>query len=79
MEKKMTKSKVLSGTVVSDKMKDTIVVEVERYEKHPKYEKYIKTRKKFKAHDVGNTAKVGDKVQIAETRPISKDKHFKLI
>ncbi len=72
-------TKTLSGTVVSDKMKDTIVVLVERYEKHPKYEKFIKRRKKFKAHDVGNTAKVGDKVQIVETRPISKDKHFRLV
>ena len=76
---KETKAKVLTGTVVSDKMKDTIVVAVDRYEKHPKYEKYIKRRKKFKAHDAGNTAKIGDKVQIVETRPISKDKHFKLI
>ena len=73
------KPKILSGTVVSTKMKDTIVVSVERYEKHPKYGKYIKRHKKFKAHDAGNTAKVGEKVQIVETRPISKDKHFKLI
>ncbi len=79
MEKKITKAKVLSGTVVSDKMKDTIVVLVERYEKHPKYEKFISFNKKFKAHDAGNTAKIGDKVQIVETRPISKDKHFKLV
>ena len=71
--------KILSGTVVSNKMKDTVVVSVERYEKHPKYGKFIKRRKKFKAHDSGNTAKIGDKVQIVETKPISKDKHFKLI
>lgn len=70
------KSKILRGTVVSDKMKDTIVVLVERYEKHPKYGKFIKRRKKFKAHDAGNTRKVGEKVEIAETKPISKDKHF---
>jgi small subunit ribosomal protein S17 len=75
----ITKPKVLSGTVVSNKMKDTVVVEVSRYEKHPKYEKYVKLRKRFKAHDAGNTATIGDKVQIIETRPISKDKHFKLI
>ena len=80
MEKDMTrKPKILSGIVVSNKMKDTVVVSVERYEKHPKYEKFIKRRKKFKAHDVGNTAKVGDKVNIEETKPISKDKHFRLI
>ena len=70
---------MLTGTVVSNKMKDTIVVSVERYEKHPKYGKFIKRRKKFKAHDVGNTAGIGDKVQIIETRPVSKDKHFRLI
>lgn len=71
--------KVLSGTVVSDKMKDTIVVKVERFIKHPKYDKYMKRSKKFKAHDVGNIAKIGDKVEIRETRPISKDKHFVLV
>ena len=76
---KKTKAKVLSGTVVSDKMKDTIVVSVERYEKHPKYEKYVKRRKRFKAHDAGNTKKIGEKVEIQETRPISKDKHFALV
>lgn len=70
------KRKVLSGTVVSDKMKDTVVVLVERYEKHPKYEKFIKSSKKFKAHDAGNTKKIGEKVEIEETKPISKDKHF---
>ena len=73
------KGKVLSGTVVSNKMKDTVVVLVERYEKHPKYDKFIKYKKKFKAHDAGNTAKIGDRVSIIETRPISKDKHFRLI
>ena len=73
------KGKVLSGTVVSTKMKDTVVVLVERYEKHPKYEKFIKRSKKFKAHDVGNTKKMGEKVEIRETRPISKDKHFVVV
>jgi small subunit ribosomal protein S17 len=73
------KKKVLTGIVVSDKMKDTIVVSVERYEKHPKYDKYMKLKKKFKAHDVGNTKKIGDKVEIVETKPISKDKHFMVI
>jgi small subunit ribosomal protein S17 len=53
-------------------MKDTCVVVVERYVKHPKYQKYIQSRKKYKVHDVGNTAKVGNKVVIEETRPISK-------
>ena len=71
--------KILNGIVVSDKMRDTVVVKVGRFVKHPKYGKYMKISKKFKAHDVGNTAKVGDKVEIIETRPISKDKHFKLV
>jgi small subunit ribosomal protein S17 len=72
------KQKVLQGIVVSDKMKDTIVVKVERYVKHPKYGKFIKRQKKFKAHDVGNTKRIGEKVSIIETKPISKDKHFML-
>ena len=76
---KTKKEKVLSGTVVSDKMKDTIVVLVERYQKHPKYQKFIKRSKKFKAHDAGNTKKIGDKVDIRETKPISKDKHFTVV
>ena len=78
-ETKQNKGKILSGTVVSDKMKDTIVVEVSRFEKHPKYDKYMNISKKFKVHDAGNTKKIGDKVEIIETRPISKDKHFKLV
>jgi len=73
------KPKILSGTVVSDKMKDTITVSVESYEKHPKYGKYVTRRKKYKAHDAGNTMKMGEKVRIMETKPISKDKHFMVI
>ncbi len=69
----------LAGTVVSDKMKDTVVVVVERYVKHPKYQKYMHLRKKYKAHDAGNTKKIGDKVTIEETAPISKEKRFKVI
>lgn len=76
---KTKKEKVFSGTVVSDKMKDTVVVLVERFEKHPKYEKFIKRTKKFKAHDAGNTKKIGDKVEIKQSKPISKDKHFVVI
>lgn len=80
MNKEVTKKgKVFSGTVVSDKMKDTVVVLVERYEKHPKYEKFIKRDKKLKAHDAGNTKKIGDKVTIRECAPISKDKHFVVV
>jgi small subunit ribosomal protein S17 len=77
-EENTSKGKVLSGVVKSDKMTDTIVVEVSRYSKHPKYGKYVQTRKKYKAHDEGNTARIGDKVEITECRPLSKDKTFKL-
>ncbi|MCB9805708.1 30S ribosomal protein S17 [Candidatus Nomurabacteria bacterium] len=70
------KGKVLNGVVVSDKMKDTIVVAVSRYFKHAKYGKFITRVKKYKAHDEGNTCKVGDKVEIKECKPLSKTKHF---
>lgn len=76
MKDNTKKPKVLSGTVVSNKMKDTIVVSVERFVKHPKYGKFINRRKKFKAHDAGNTKNIGEKVSIMESKPISKDKHF---
>ncbi len=78
-EKVASKRRTFTGTVVSDKMKDTIVVSIERYKEHPKYGKFITQRKKFKVHDAGNTAKIGDRVKIVETRPISKDKHFILV
>jgi small subunit ribosomal protein S17 len=74
-----TKSKVLSGVVVSDKMDKTVVVKVDRYVKHPKYGKYYTISKKYKAHDENNKFKIGDKVDIVETRPISKDKTFKVV
>ena len=78
-EKKDHTTRTLSGIVVSDKMKDTVVVEVTRFIKVKKYEKYIKRTKRYKAHDLGNTRHVGDRVVIGECRPISKDKRFKLI
>ena len=71
--------KVLSGTVVSAKMKDTVVVKVERFVKNSKYQKFVKISKRYKAHDEGNTKKVGEKVDIVECRPLSKDKHFKVL
>ncbi|HEY4479624.1 MAG TPA: 30S ribosomal protein S17 [Candidatus Paceibacterota bacterium] len=77
--KKQINRKQFKGKVVSDKMKDTIVVEVNRFKKVPKYEKYIKVTKRFMAHDPGNTKKIGDVVEIEETRPISKRKHFRVI
>jgi small subunit ribosomal protein S17 len=64
------------GTVVSSKMKDTVVVAVERYVKHPKYQKFLRRTKKFLAHDVGNTSPLGTAVTIRETRPISRRKSF---
>lgn len=79
MTDKINRPKILSGIVVSNKMKDTIVVSVERFVKHPKYGKFINRRKKFKAHDAGNTRNIGEKVSIKETKPISKDKHFVVI
>ena len=72
-------SRTLSGVVVSDKMIDTIVVLVERSVKHPKYNKIIKRSSKIHAHDPDNSAKIGDKVVITETRPISKTKSWKLM
>lgn len=74
-----TKKRVLTGVVVSDKMKDTATVLVERFIKAPKYNKYITRTKKYKAHNPGNTKKIGDKATIEECAPISKDKHFTVI
>lgn len=71
--------KELSGVVTSDKMTDTVVVKVNHFVKHPKYGKYITKSKKYKAHDAGNTKKIGDNVTIKECSPISKDKHFRVI
>ncbi|MDQ6422098.1 30S ribosomal protein S17 [Paenibacillus sp. LHD-117] len=71
--------KVQIGKVVSDKMDKTIVVAVETYKKHDLYHKRIKYTKKYKAHDENNQAKIGDTVKIMETRPLSKDKRFRLI
>jgi small subunit ribosomal protein S17 len=79
VEAKTTRPKVLSGVVTSTKMKDTIVVKVDRFIKAPKYERFVKISKKYKAHDAGNTKKEGDKVEIVEVAPISKDKHFKVL
>jgi small subunit ribosomal protein S17 len=75
----ISKKRVLEGVVVSDKMKDTATVLVERFIKAPKYNKYITRTKKYKAHNPGNTKKIGDKATIQECAPISKDKHFVVI
>jgi small subunit ribosomal protein S17 len=73
------KGNTLSGVVVSDKMDKTVVVSVSRFVKHPKYGKFYKINKKYKAHDEENKYKTGDKVEITETKPISKDKRFKVV
>lgn len=76
---KATQGTVLSGTVVKAAMQKTVVVKVTRFVKNPKYQKFQTLTKKYKVHDENGTAKVGDKVEIVETRPISKDKRFKLV
>tara|TARA_B100001093_G_C26857011_1_gene1027949 strand:- start:5155 stop:5421 length:267 start_codon:yes stop_codon:yes gene_type:complete len=72
-------ARVLSGNVVSNKMQDTIVVMIERRVKHPKYRKFIKRSTKVHAHDQGNTAAIGDLVDVQECAPLSKTKSWKLI
>lgn len=71
--------KVERGVVTSDKMDKTIVVEVVRLSKHPKYEKYVKRNKRFHVHDEKNSARPGDRVEIEQTRPLSKSKRWRLL
>ncbi|MGL4624192.1 MAG: 30S ribosomal protein S17 [Culicoidibacterales bacterium] len=71
--------KVLVGKVVSDKMDKTITVLVETYKKHPLYGKRVKYSKKYKAHDEAGVAKMGDKVRIMSTRPLSATKRYRLV
>jgi small subunit ribosomal protein S17 len=68
-----------SGVVFSNKMDKTVVVLVERLVKHPKYKKYLRVRKKFKAHDETNACNVGDRVEIIETRPLSREKRWAVL
>ena len=74
-----THPKKLKGVVVSDRMKDTAVVLVNRLTKAPKYQKYYKVSKRFKAHNANNEYKMGEAVIIQETRPISKDKRWIIV
>lgn len=76
-ERKLRKTRV--GMVVSDKMDKTIVVAIQDNVMHPLYKKIIKRTVKFKAHDEENAAHIGDKVEIMETRPLSKDKRWRLV
>ena len=77
MERNLRKTRV--GTVVSDKMDKTIVVAVKDSVQHPLYKKILKRTKKFKAHDENNEAGIGDRVEIMETRKLSKDVHWRLV
>ncbi|WP_027726439.1 30S ribosomal protein S17 [Tuberibacillus calidus] len=79
MAEDRNRRKTLVGKVISDKMDKTITVLVETYKKDPLYGKRVKYSKKYKAHDEENKAKVGDVVRIMETRPLSKDKRFRLV
>ena len=72
------KGKVLVGIVTSIKKEKTAVVRVDQCKKHPKYQKYVSSKKSYKIHDEDNSLNIGDKVEIVETKPISKDKRFKL-
>ena len=71
--------KVMTGTVVSNKMDKTIVVAVETSVKHPIYGKIVKKKYKLKAHDEDNQCQIGDRVKVMETRPLSKDKRWRLV
>lgn len=75
----VSRGRVLRGTVVSTKMQDTITVAVERYVMNSKYKKFMRRTKKYLVDDKGNTAKEGDKVEIRETRPLSRRKRFTLV
>lgn len=79
MEQKITKRKTLRGVVVSDKMQNTAVVAVSRYELHSKYKKFRKTTKKYHVHNEGNRAKEGETVTIRSCRPLSKTKSFEIV
>ncbi len=74
--KKIANRKKIVGIVVRDKMDKSVVIEVEKFSKHPRYHKYLRTKKRYKAHDEGNLCKIGDRVLVVETRPLSKDKNW---
>ena len=71
--------RVLYGHVVSSKMDKTVVVQVVRRFRHPKYKKYVNERVRYKAHDENNDAREGDRVSIVESRPLSRDKRWRLV
>lgn len=71
--------KVKTGVIVSDKMDKTVVVRIDRVKEHPIYKKKFTISKKYKAHDEKNEYKVGDQVEITETRPLSRDKKYEVV
>ncbi|MBU3958411.1 MAG: 30S ribosomal protein S17 [Candidatus Omnitrophica bacterium] len=75
----MAKRKEFIGTVISDRMQKSIIVKITQMKKQPKYGRIIKNYTKFKVHDEKNVAKIGDIVRIQETRPLSRDKRFRLL
>lgn len=75
----MGRRKEFTGVVISDKMQKTVIVRTMHFSKHKKYSKTIKRYNKFKAHDENGSAKLGDTVRIEETRPLSKDKRFRVV
>ena len=77
--KKISRRKTVSGVVTSNKMSKTITVKSEKLVKHPKYGKFVRRTTTYKAHDEENKASIGDKVEIAETRPLSKTKRWRLV
>lgn len=79
MGKKIIKKRSLKGVVVSNKMHKTVVVAVDRLKKHPKYRKRYKSTKKYKVHDENNEFKIGDIVLIQETRPVSREKRWRVV
>lgn len=79
MTEERNERKTRIGKVVSDKMQKTVVVAVERLVRHPLYNKPVKNTTRFKAHDENNESKVGDTVKIMETRPLSKDKRWRVV
>lgn len=78
-EKIRGRRKTVVGVVTSDKMNKTVIVEEERHVKHPKYGKFVRKATVYKAHDEENKAKVGEKVEIMEVRPLSKTKRWRLV
>ena len=73
-----TRKQIRTGTVVSDRMDKTVVVQIETVIMHPQFKKYMKQRRKLKAHDEKNECRVGDRVSVMETRPLSRDKRWRV-